>query len=105
MQGDRLKQLTGQFLQRAAEEVQLLRTQLPHARDAEQAALQAMLRVTHGLHGSAGMLGFKFISECAGQIERILRRADPHPTVSDWQMIELQLRGIEAELKRMPDVP
>jgi chemotaxis protein histidine kinase CheA len=99
---DRLKQLGGLYLLRTREELALLRVEVAPARQGKAESLLAMQRAVHRISGSGAMLGFKAISDAAGQIERILRRADPVPTEGEWLAIMEQLQRIEFELARQP---
>lgn len=98
MQSDRLKLLAERYLQSTCDELLLLRAQVPQAQAGQAAALLEMQRIAHGIHGSGAMLGFQRISEHAGQIERILRRAELRPTTDEWQLILMHLQGIDTQL-------
>lgn len=102
MLDDRLKELGGQYLLRTREELVLLRAQLPQARQGRTDALLAMQHYAHRISGSGAMLGFKAISEAMARVERILRRADPVPSESEWLVIGEQLLLVEAELAKPP---
>lgn len=104
---DRLKQLGDEFLKRTRDELLLLRAQLPQARAGQADALLEVQRIAHRISGSGALLGFKTMSEAAMQIERILRRAEPVPTVDEWLAMEAQLQTLETELAALtadPDV-
>lgn len=97
---DRLKQLGGQYLLRTREELVLLHREFTAARQGKSESLLAMQHTAHRISGSGAMLGFKAISDAAGHIERILRRAEPVPTTEEWAAIMEQLKQIEIELDR-----
>jgi HPt (histidine-containing phosphotransfer) domain-containing protein len=97
-----LKELGGLYLQRTREELALLRAQLPQAHLGHSAALLEVQHYAHRISGSGAMLGFKAISEAMSQVERILRRAEPVPSESEWQVIQEQLLRVDAELARTP---
>jgi len=98
--GDRLKQLSEQFLLRTREELALLRAQLAAARSGDAAALAEMLRFAHRINGSGAMLGFNAISGCARQVEVILRRAESVLSEAEWQVILAQLQQMDVELAK-----
>lgn len=100
VQEDRIKQLGQQFLERTREEMLLLHTHLPHARQGRADALLEIQRYVHRINGTGALLGFKAISEPMAQVERILRRADTPPGAADWALIQAQLSLVEAELAR-----
>jgi HPt (histidine-containing phosphotransfer) domain-containing protein len=102
---DRLKQLGGQYLLRTREELVLLHREVAAACQGRSESLLAMRHTAHRICGSGAMLGFKAISDAAGHIERILRRAEPVPTAAEWAAIMEQLKQIEIELDRQPPVP
>lgn len=97
---DRLKQLGGQYLLQTRAELRVLHAEVGAARQGQAEALLAMQRAAHRICGSGAMLGFKDISDAAGQVERILRRAEPIPTLDEWQTIMAQLQRLELELDR-----
>jgi len=99
---DRLKQLSNQYLLRTREELALLRAQIPQAHQGHVEALLEMQRYAHRISGSGALLGFKAISDAMAQVERILRRADPVPSESEWLLILEQLLLVDAELLRIP---
>lgn len=96
--GDRMKQLSEQFLLRTSEDLALLRTQLAPARSGDAAALAEILRFAHRINGSGAMLGFNAISSYARQVEVILRRAESTLSEAEWQVILAQLQQIDVEL-------
>ncbi len=102
MPDDRLKQLSRQFLVRTSEELALLRAQLARARSGDVAALAEIQRLVHRINGSGAMLGFNAVSDCAKQIEIILRRMESVPTDAEWRVILDQLQRIETELAKLP---
>lgn len=102
MTDDRLKQLGGQYLLRTREELVLLHAEVAAARQGKPEPLLSMQHTAHRISGSGAMLGFKAISIAAGDIERILRRAEPVPTAEEWTTIMKQLKQIETELDGQP---
>jgi HPt (histidine-containing phosphotransfer) domain-containing protein len=101
---ERLKQLGGLYLLRTRDEMLLLNGALLTARQGKPESLLAMQHTAHRICGSGAMLGFKAISDAAGQIERILRRADPIPTEDEWLAIMEQLQRMQTELDQQPPV-
>jgi chemotaxis protein histidine kinase CheA len=99
---DRLKELGGQYLLRTREELQLMHGELSAARQGNAVALLAMRHAAHRVCGSGAMLGFKIMSDAAGQIERILRRADPLPTEDEWTLMLTHLQCLQTELDQQP---
>ena len=96
---ERLKQLSGQYLLRTGEELVLLKQELPAARGGQQQAVLSIQHIAHRICGSGAMLGFKAISDAAGQIERTLRRAELQPSEAEWIDILSLVNRIEAELQ------
>src|SRR5882757_8379613 len=79
----KLKQLGGRFVQRTLDELSLMHTYLQQARAGDSEAAQQLLLTAHRINGSAAMLGFALVSDCARAIERILRE---DPCAGDaWQ--------------------
>jgi len=103
---DRLKELSGLYLLRTRDELALLHGELSAAQQGNDTALLAMQHTAHRICGSGAMLGFKIISDAAGKIERILRRAEAVPSEAEWSIILEQMQCIQIELDRptMTDV-
>jgi chemotaxis protein histidine kinase CheA len=95
---DRLKELGSLYLLRTRDELLILNSEMSAARLGNAVALLAMQHAAHRISGTGAMLGFKGMSDAAAQIDRILRRADPLPTESEWTVILAHLQCLQAEL-------
>lgn len=115
---ERFKGLGEQFLQRTREDLQAmqqcLRLALPpgvspgidastvtpgiQAATSRDAACAELRHLAHRVCGSAAMLGFADISDCAGCIERLLR-ASPDTGI-DWPAVQHMLQQLAERVSR-----
>jgi two-component system cell cycle response regulator len=77
---DHVAQLSGKFLERTAAQALTLRRLFDSLQGGDATYVSAMRDIAHKIHGGGGMFGFPAVSECAGEIERLVQTlltADP----------------------------
>jgi two-component system cell cycle response regulator len=77
---DHVAQLSGKFLERTAAQALTLRRLFDSLQGGDATYVTAMHDIAHKIHGGGAMFGFPAVSECAGEIERLvgtLLTADP----------------------------
>jgi len=99
----KLQELSERFVVRSVSELDLMQTLLAQAKSGDDAAAQQLLLTVHRLSGSGAMLGFTAVSECARNIERILRT---EPRADDaWQELSAHLQNLDAAVKAAQRMP
>jgi len=77
---DHVAQLSGKFLERTAAQALTLRRLFDSLQGGDATYVTAMHDIAHKIHGGGAMFGFPAVSECAGEIERLVQTlltADP----------------------------
>jgi two-component system OmpR family response regulator len=98
---DHVAQLSGKFLERTAAQALTLRRLFDSLQGGDATYVSAMHDIAHKIHGGGGMFGFPAVSECAGEIERLVQTllmadpaADPGAQARTREQLQASIRQL-----------
>lgn len=99
MSDQKVKSLGTRFIERTAAEVDVLIALLEEARKGEDAPLERIGRIAHGIYGTGASFGFDTVSDAAGAIVRCVRREGQRTASDKREALFEELGQLVFELK------
>lgn len=102
----RLRELAVRFVQRSLGEVATMRELMARVRVKDRDALAELEKLSHKIHGTAATVGYRSVSDRAGEIERLAEGAlgsDAGLDQEGCERIEALLTALEADLRAVQD--
>ena len=91
-----LQDIADRYLQRTIREAEQLQDFVAKGLAGDAACIKQSEQLAHKIHGSGAMFGFHAVSECAGQIERLVvhRAAELDAVAAELKSLVAQLQSV-----------